>query len=250
MFIGWEDQLWLRYPGDLNGSQFKIEKNKRCEIYINDYNAGGFWDNWEDCVIFWGPSSSSVFVRDCKNWRFVIICQQLRLRDCHDWEIMLFSQTDPILESSSNIKYWWANFTYPELKFQMEQWNISYWNNTWSDQFDFTENKRGGNFKLMDEDADNFIESFKSITHNIMLVQAQQADPTLDLSQIDLNFEDGLAPLIPITTGNIDKPATSHAFVLFLSSDADTVHQIYEYLYAKYFKGKRNEYWLKGNNLF
>ena len=133
-----ENEILLKYPGDLNGKQFKLEHNTNCDIYINDYNAGGFWDDCNDCVIFWGPSTSSVFVRDWKSCRFVIICQQLRLRDCHNWEIMLFSQTDPILESSSNIKYYWCNYVYPELKEHMKNAKISIWNNTWSDQFDFT----------------------------------------------------------------------------------------------------------------
>lgn len=237
----------LKYPGDLNGKQFKLEENKRCEIYVNDYNAGGFVDKCEDSIIFWAPSTSSVFVRNCKNCRFVIICQQLRLRDCHDCEIMLFSQTDPILESSSNIKYYCANFVYPELKSHMASCNISIWNNTWSDQFDFTPNKDGGpNFKFIDEDGDGFIDSFKAVTQNIMIIQAQKQDPTLDLSNIDLNFEDEQVPLIPITTGNIAKPAKCHAFVLFLASDGETVYQIYEYLYFTYFKNKRDQYWLKG----
>jgi hypothetical protein len=164
---------------------------------------------------------------------------------------MLFSQTDPILESSSDISYYCANFVYPELKAHMSSCNISIWNNTWSDQFDFTPNKIGGsNFKFIDDDADGFIDSFKTITQNVMIIQAQQQDPTLDLSQIDLNFNEEQVPLIPITTGNIPKPAKCHAFVLFLASDGETVYQIYEYLYFAYFKGKRDQYWLKGNFIF
>ena len=42
MFVKKEDEILLKYPGDLNGKQFKLENNKKCEIYINDYNAGGF----------------------------------------------------------------------------------------------------------------------------------------------------------------------------------------------------------------
>jgi len=247
MFVKKEDEILLKYPGDLNGKQFKLENNKRCEIYINDYNAGGFWDKCEDCIIFWAPSTGSVFIRDCINCRFVIICNQLRLRDCHNWEFMLFSNTDPILESCSNLKYWWANFSYPELQSQMNAWNLSIWNNTWADQYDFTPSSEKPNFKLVDEDGNNFIDSFKTLTHNIMLIQAQQQDPSLDISQINLNFEDeNETPLIPITTGNIQKEAQSQSFILFHSSDGDTIHQIYRYFYITYFKGKRNEYWLKG----
>lgn len=94
----------------------------------------------------------------------------------------------------------------------MKNCNMSIWNNTWSDQFDFTVNKSSSNYKLIDEDGDHFIDSFKTVTQNIMLVQAHNQDPTLDLTQIDLNFEkEEVAPLIPITTGisfssNFSKP--------------------------------------------
>mmetsp|Transcript_19101 Transcript_19101/g.18732 ORF Transcript_19101/g.18732 Transcript_19101/m.18732 type:complete len:197 (-) Transcript_19101:25-615(-) len=98
----------------------------------------------------------------------------------------------------------------------------------------------------MDEDGDHFIDSFKTVTHNIMLLQAQHLNPDLDLSQIDLNFEEkDQTPLVPITTGNLAKEAESHAFILFLSSDGETIYEIYKYFYHTYFKGKRDKYWLK-----
>lgn len=128
----------------------------------------------------------------------------------------------------------------------MDNCNISVWNNTWSDQFDFTPNKGNPNYKFMDSDGTNFIDSFKTITHTIMAIQAASMDPSIDLSTISLNFDDeNEAPLIPITTGNLPKPAQCHAFILFHASDFETVHQIYEYLFHTYFKGRREEYWLK-----
>ena len=129
----------------------------------------------------------------------------------------------------------------------MESCNLSIWNNTWADQFDFTPKSSGSNFQLVDEEGEHFIDSFKTVTQNIMIIQAQQMDSSLDLTQIDLNFEEeSNLPLIPITTGNLPKEAQFHALVLFHSSDGDTVRQIYEYLYGTYFKGKRDKYWLKG----
>eukprot|EP00343_Euplotes_focardii_P000384 CAMPEP_0205801106 /NCGR_PEP_ID=MMETSP0205-20121125/2984_1 /ASSEMBLY_ACC=CAM_ASM_000278 /TAXON_ID=36767 /ORGANISM="Euplotes focardii, Strain TN1" /LENGTH=204 /DNA_ID=CAMNT_0053065301 /DNA_START=539 /DNA_END=1150 /DNA_ORIENTATION=- len=128
----------------------------------------------------------------------------------------------------------------------MDNCKLSIWNNTWADQFDFTPKSSGKNYKLIDEDGNHFIDSFKTVTQNIMLLQAQQINPSLDVSQIDLNFEDENAvPLIPITTGTIEREAQCHALVLFLSSDGDTIHQIYEYLFVTYLKGKRDKYWLK-----
>ncbi len=61
---------------------------------------------WTALYVVMGPCASSTFVRNCKSTKLVLICQQLRLRDCHDLEIMLFTQTDPIIEASTNIQFY------------------------------------------------------------------------------------------------------------------------------------------------
>ena len=58
-------------------------------------------------------------------------------------------------------------------------------------------------------------------------------------------IDEETAPLIPITTGNIDKPSVCEIFMLFLSSDSDTVIEIYSDLYSEFFKNNREEYWVR-----
>jgi len=62
-----------------------------------------------------GPTKSSIFIRDCRNCKVAIFCQQLRMRDCHNLEVMLYSQTEPVVESSTNIKFIPMVYEYPEL---------------------------------------------------------------------------------------------------------------------------------------
>ena len=130
----------------------------------------------------------------------------------------------------------------------MSNCKISLWNNTWTDQFDFTVNKNKCNFTLMDDEADNFIESFSTITKNIMKVKAKELSSMIDVSDVNIQLEeDNMLPVIPITTGSLNKPANYNVFLLFLASDSNIVHAIYHYFYQNYLKGKRNERWLKCN---
>eukprot|EP00345_Euplotes_harpa_P004244 CAMPEP_0168317770 /NCGR_PEP_ID=MMETSP0213-20121227/86_1 /TAXON_ID=151035 /ORGANISM="Euplotes harpa, Strain FSP1.4" /LENGTH=226 /DNA_ID=CAMNT_0008318719 /DNA_START=613 /DNA_END=1293 /DNA_ORIENTATION=- len=128
----------------------------------------------------------------------------------------------------------------------MNNCKISIWNNTWSDQFDFTVNKSKCNFSLIDDDAYDFIDSYKTTVKHVMQVQAKEVNSLLDVSDIKINVgEEEQLPVVPITTGNIAKPARVNIFALFHASDSDTVHKIYHNLYKTYFKGRRDEYWLK-----
>jgi protein XRP2 len=52
-----------------------------------------------------GPSTNSVFIRNCDDSNFVIAVKQLRIRDCHNLKIMLYAQTAPVIESSSNLTF-------------------------------------------------------------------------------------------------------------------------------------------------
>ena len=62
----------------------------------------------------------------------------MRVRDCHNIEIMLYSQTDPVIESSSGMQFWCLQYAYRELAEQMQAADLSIWNNKWSDIYDFT----------------------------------------------------------------------------------------------------------------
>lgn len=69
----------------------------------------------------------------------VIMCQQLRLRDCKNLHIMLFTQTEPIIEASSNITFsCLQEQTYPEVLSHLKLARLSLWNNKWSEVFDFS----------------------------------------------------------------------------------------------------------------
>ena len=79
------------------------------------------------------------------------------MRDCHNVEVMLYSQTEvskivvhnteslflqPVVESSTNIKFLPQTYAYDELFEHFMGANISPWTNLWTDVFDFTPHKK------------------------------------------------------------------------------------------------------------
>ncbi len=114
----------------INGQSFNIEECTDCDIYICDYSATVYVDACKGCRIFIGPCESSVFLRECVDCDFAIICRQLRTRDCKNVNASLFCSTEPVIETSSSLKFnSFSNFNYFELASQFASAKLSVWNN-------------------------------------------------------------------------------------------------------------------------
>ena len=111
-----ENETLYRHYGELNGADFKLRKNKNCEIYILDLSKGMYIDDCEDCKIFCGPIDGSVFIRGSKNCQFSIIARQVRFRSCENLKVFTYCPSDPAVESSFNIYFAPFNAFFPHLK--------------------------------------------------------------------------------------------------------------------------------------
>ena len=110
-----ENETIYRHFGDLNGADFKLRKNKNCEIYILDWTKGMYIDDCEDCTIVCGPIDGSIFIRGSKNCKISLVARQLRFRTCENLEIFTYCPTDPAVESSFNIFFAPFNAFFPHL---------------------------------------------------------------------------------------------------------------------------------------
>lgn len=61
------------------------------------------------------PLLFSVFIRDSINCVLATICQQFRTRDCRDVYVYLSCTSQPIIESSHNIKFACLTLNYHQL---------------------------------------------------------------------------------------------------------------------------------------
>lgn len=147
-----------RLPGTINGQQFIIENCKDTCIYLFDHSATITIDRCEDCTIFIGPSKGSVNVRNCTNCTCYILCQQFRSRECRKVNLYLMCDTQPIIESSSGMKFACLQFSYPQLEEQMKSAGLSVYNNLWYRVYDFTPLDQGNNWSLINVDSRKCLE--------------------------------------------------------------------------------------------
>ena len=110
-----ENETIYRHYGDLNGADFKIFKNKNCEIYVLDWSKGMFVDDCENCTIICGPIDGSIFIRKSKNCKVSLIARQVRFRESENIDIYTYCPSDPVVESCFNIFFAPFNAFFPHL---------------------------------------------------------------------------------------------------------------------------------------
>lgn len=100
----------------VRGQQFLVDSCRNCDIYVFDHSAAVTVDDCEDCRLFIGPCESSLFIRDCKDCSVVAVVQQFRCRDLASTDLMLYTQTRPVIESSSRLRIGCLRFGYFSLR--------------------------------------------------------------------------------------------------------------------------------------
>ncbi|TGZ57855.1 hypothetical protein CRM22_009821 [Opisthorchis felineus] len=148
--------VWGRVPGEIGGQQFLIQDCKNASIYLLDHINTITIDDCDNCTILTGPIRTSIFVRDCKECCIMTACQQFRARDCENIIVFLACATEPIIESSSGMKFGPYQCLYGELDGQFKSAGLSVFNCNWSEIYDFTQDTGAeSNFELLGpEEAD------------------------------------------------------------------------------------------------
>jgi hypothetical protein len=142
----------MKKPGDVNGQQFDMMNLTKCEAVVADSTDMVQIDECVDCKVFLGASGESVFIRDCKGCTFYVACKQLRLRDCHDCKFSLYSQTEPVIETSDGIVFTPFAGGFDGQENCMRSVNLDPKINFWWGIFDFNdEAKTGKNFKVVNK---------------------------------------------------------------------------------------------------
>uniref|UniRef100_A0A1B6DQU9 Protein XRP2 n=2 Tax=Clastoptera arizonana TaxID=38151 RepID=A0A1B6DQU9_9HEMI len=176
-------EAW-KLPGDINGEQIVIKNCTNTLIYVLDHINMVTIDDCIGCKIITGPVKGSVFIRDCKECVLVIACSQFRIRDCKMLDVFLSCATQPILESSSNIRFGCYHLSYLGLEDHFSTAFLSPFNNSWYDIHDFTPTQGGHNWSIL-----------PNKTSILDYLQPPAAHGNL---RISLNKNDSI---VPVTTG-------------------------------------------------
>lgn len=199
----------VKKEGSINGEQCNIEECNDCDIFILDYTATVYVDLCENCRIFVGPTESSVFVRECRSCDFMIACQQFRSRDCHQCRCALFCTTEPIIETSTDIRFGCFDFSYFTLRQQMIRAKLTLWNNKWWQVHDFNKNVDRPNWSILPQEE----------VPTLLRLDACAGTLSADEAAMDR--------VVPITLGSREWPSKESCFVTFLPGSD---HYIEEFL--------------------
>ena len=150
-FESLKGEIKVKGPKSINGQAFTIDNVQDCDIYLMDACAQVTVDGARNCRIFIGPTEGAVFIRDCVNCKFAIVCRQLRTRDCVNVQTALFCRTRPIIESSVDMAFTCYDLNYDALPEQLKMAKLEVFSNHWSHIYDFT--KKDGNWKILPSSA-------------------------------------------------------------------------------------------------
>lgn len=210
MLTGLKDVTVGRLPGKLNGQQFVIQECENCNIYVFDHSATITIDDCVNCRIVLGPVKGSVFFRDCKDIKCVVACQQFRTRDCKKLEVFLCCATQPIIESSTGMKFGCFQYYYPELAFHFKDAGLSIFNNNWSNIHDFTPVSGETNWSLMPEDSP-------------VLDFVPAPDPESDFKSVRVST-DPARSIVPLTKGGRYKDSEESCLFVFFAGEYTTAN--------------------------
>ncbi|KAG8452147.1 hypothetical protein GDO86_004079 [Hymenochirus boettgeri] len=209
MFNGIKDETIGKVPDKVAGQQFVIQECENCNIYIFDHSATITIDDCTNCRIFLGPVKGSVFFRDCKECKCVVACQQFRTRDCRKMDVFLCCSTQPIIESSTSVKFGCFQYYYPELASQFKDAGLSIFNNTWSSIHDFTPLTGETNWSLLSPDS--AIQDFLPLPDEEELKGVRVST--------DVNRS-----IVPVTWGQRQKKSDECCLVVFFAGDYTTAN--------------------------
>ena len=108
-FADRENETLVKRKGDIDGQAFNLYRLDHCQVQLLDHSDAMHVESLRHCKVFIAASCESVFLRDCQDCEFTIACKQLRTRDCSNCRISLYSKTDPIIETSTRLRF--APFT-------------------------------------------------------------------------------------------------------------------------------------------
>eukprot|EP00515_Schizochytrium_aggregatum_P005296 CAMPEP_0202051218 /NCGR_PEP_ID=MMETSP0963-20130614/4489_1 /ASSEMBLY_ACC=CAM_ASM_000494 /TAXON_ID=4773 /ORGANISM="Schizochytrium aggregatum, Strain ATCC28209" /LENGTH=403 /DNA_ID=CAMNT_0048616371 /DNA_START=79 /DNA_END=1290 /DNA_ORIENTATION=+ len=130
-------QTLIKKEGDIAGQTFSICNLQSCEVQILDHSDQVLVDGITDCTVIIGPSSESVFVRKAKNCKFFIACKQFRSRDCENCLVSLYSKTEPVVETSTGMRFFPYSASYPNQTAHFAMAKLQPEHNHWCNVFDF-----------------------------------------------------------------------------------------------------------------
>lgn len=218
VFENHHNETLVKEEGSLKGDNFDIRDCTDCDIFILDHTSQILIDRLKRCRIYIGPCTSSIFMRNCKDCKFVMACGQMRTRDCKDIDMLLYCASRPTMERSSNFKLGCFNMGYISLRKQFESAELSVWKNPWTDLHDFSrDGSKKWTYLPFGSKASELLD-FDKLCSTVTSITLEELETT--------------ASPVPITSGIAAPQPQSSGFLAAFGSE--NAQQVYEKLLLEY----------------
>ncbi|KAK7070892.1 hypothetical protein SK128_019784 [Halocaridina rubra] len=139
-FFGFKDEsakTLAKTASELENRQLNLQNLKNCKVITLGNPSTLQVASLTNCVVLVGPTSRSVFIKDCINCKFVIACQQVRIHNTVDTEFYLHVTGAAIIEGCRGVQFAPYTITYPELDNHFSQSGLDLNTNNWNKIEDF-----------------------------------------------------------------------------------------------------------------
>ncbi|VEN59075.1 unnamed protein product [Callosobruchus maculatus] len=130
-----------------------LRKIENCTVVFKGTPSTLHLNHLNNCKVFTGPVSTSIFAENCTNCTLVIACQQLRLHSSHNVQIYLHVTSRAIMEDCKDIAVAPYNWIYEGVEKDFENAHLEKKVNNWRciDDFNWLSEKHSPNWKEIPE---------------------------------------------------------------------------------------------------
>jgi len=126
----------VRHEG-LEAQQMALDTLAHCTVKLFGLTDSVMVDDCTDCTFLIGPCTGSIMFRNCARLHVTCACGQLRTRDCRDVQFFLYCKSDPVVETSTDVRFQTWNVAYPGLVALFAEAGFAPHKNRYRNVFDF-----------------------------------------------------------------------------------------------------------------
>lgn len=119
------------------GKDLELVNLDQCQVNITGNPSSVTINSCQNCSISIGPVSGSIFVKNCFNSKFQLLCHQLRIHTTHDCHFKVLFTSRGIIEDCEKIKISKYSYNYEQFEEDMTKSGLNLNQLSWSNIDDF-----------------------------------------------------------------------------------------------------------------
>lgn len=149
-----ENETLVMRANSISEKDVALSNLIRCTVKLMGSPGTLHISNLNDCTVLSGPVVRSVFIENCKNCKFVLPCQQLRVHLSQECDFYLHVTSRAIIEDSTSVRVAPYNWNYEGFDDEFESLCWDHKKNHWDSIDDFNwlaSDKPSPNWSIMPE---------------------------------------------------------------------------------------------------